>query len=242
MDVLNRIGFEDREVSVYQALLADQDMSVSDISRTTGLNRPAIYQALFKLTKRNLVSTLPKGKYKIYRAEEPERLRELYERTGRLLSKKIGELEETKHLAGNSLEVEYVKGKPNIRKFYDRLFKSLNKGDTYYRYATDEGSKRMRDRGYIAHSTVKMIDGKNFERQIITNQKVKDRKSPKLGRQIRVVPHGQDPFDYDQGLEIFGNRVVITDFNSDTLICITNEKFANFQRNLFKIVFNSLKP
>ena len=73
-NLLKNLGLKRQEILVYLGLLEYGPLSVSDISKKTGLYRPAIYSALATLTKRGLVSVSLKKKHKFYFSESPKKL------------------------------------------------------------------------------------------------------------------------------------------------------------------------
>src|SRR3989344_1903700 len=75
--LLNKIGLNPKEAAIYIALIENGLMTISGISKATGLHRPAIYQILPGLEKRGLIAVAPKGKLKYYAAESPEKLKNM---------------------------------------------------------------------------------------------------------------------------------------------------------------------
>lgn len=73
-DALGQLGLDSRQVSVYRALHKLGPASIRDIAKESGTNRGSTYETLKKLVTMGLVSYLPKGRRRVFQAEDPERL------------------------------------------------------------------------------------------------------------------------------------------------------------------------
>jgi len=73
-DVLKLIGLDDKEASVYLALLELGTATVHPIANKAEIKRPTTYLILDQLQKKGLVSVVPRAKKALYTAESPEQL------------------------------------------------------------------------------------------------------------------------------------------------------------------------
>ena len=73
-DVLKLIGLDDKEASVYMALLELGTATVNPIATKAEIKRPTTYLILDQLQKKGLVSVVPRAKKALYTAESPEKL------------------------------------------------------------------------------------------------------------------------------------------------------------------------
>ena len=72
--VLNQLGLSDREATIYLALLSLGPASIRDIAAKANINRGTTYETLKALARTGIVSYLPKGKRRIFQAEDPDQL------------------------------------------------------------------------------------------------------------------------------------------------------------------------
>jgi len=124
--------------------------------------------------------------------------------------------------------------------FYD-VVQTLNSWETYYRY-----SSRKHDnlKGFLWENYKKLRDKKEIQRLVITSDELKNLKEEwrkKLDREIRAIPKYYDLFDDNISKIIYANKVAIIDFNTDTSFIIENKKFADFEKKIFKLLFNISK-
>ena len=235
--ILNNLGLTDHESNIYVSLLKHGPGSASEIENNAKLHRPLVYKAITTLLEKGLIRISPKGKRKLYSAESPEKLEQLFSDFENTFDSNIEELykDYEKGLAYKP-KVLYSEGEQAIKDSYMDLARTLKKDDTYYRYASMNAFNRdhFLPKGYRT-----LRDGKGLERNIITSELTKKEKIS-LGAKVKVVPKSFDLFDYNIGQVIYGDKVAIVDYDSQEVITITHPKFAKFQEKIFKLLFSKL--
>lgn len=240
-EFLAKLGLGADESAVYLALLEHGALSVSDIARKTGLYRTNIYAALPALTREGLVSVSPKGKQKIYTAESPKKLEARFLELSNRFDEEMAELLTLyKHTDVSRPIVKYVEGADAIRMINDDVVTSLKKGEIYYRYSSAKVTGIERRRDYLSKKYRLIRDQKQLERKVITNLPNKMGKRPRLEREIKVVPADFDLFEYNISQVIYGDKVAVLDYNSETAVVIENPTIAKFQQKIFELLFRKL--
>jgi sugar-specific transcriptional regulator TrmB len=89
---LQALDLSERQISVYHALLKLGPVSIRDVAVEAGVNRGTAYETLKQLATRGIVSYFPKGKRRVFQAEDPERLLQLGESKQHALSQAIEQL------------------------------------------------------------------------------------------------------------------------------------------------------
>ncbi|TGD72774.1 TrmB family transcriptional regulator [Mangrovimicrobium sediminis] len=92
LDSLLQLGLDERDVTVYRALLKLGPASIREVAAESGVNRGTTYETLKQLASRGVVSYFPRGKRRVFQAEEPERLLQLGERRQQALSQAMEQL------------------------------------------------------------------------------------------------------------------------------------------------------
>ncbi|WP_129631845.1 TrmB family transcriptional regulator [Candidatus Oscillochloris fontis] len=80
LEQLSALGMTDYEAKVYLALLSENPATGYQISKTSGVPRSMVYEALGRLEVRGAVLKSPEEKATIYRPVHPEMLLDRYER------------------------------------------------------------------------------------------------------------------------------------------------------------------
>lgn len=237
--LLEKLGLTGSEIKVYMYLLErGVSMSVMDIAKGLAAHRPIIYKALSLLLEKGLVSSTLKGKRKQYSAESPEKLRNMINEVTIDVEETIPDLEDIYKSPKTKPIVKFFEGKKGITYVFADVVDSLKRGDVYYRYSSSKDIEKTNS--YLPKDYVQKRDNKNLERYIINSQYVESKKTPDLNRNTKVVPPEFDLFDQNIVQLIYGNKVAIIDINTETSFIIENEKFADFQKKIFKLLYSKL--
>ncbi|MCX6735711.1 MAG: hypothetical protein NTZ13_01350 [Candidatus Parcubacteria bacterium] len=237
-DILQKIGLSKEESAVYLALLHKGNLSISQISAATKLYRPEVYKVLPKLQERNLVNTTIKGKRKLFMAASPEKLASLLSSLGNDLNRALPEMLSEFNKKEKRPFTIFLDGTEGVRKVYDDIVATLKKGDTFYRYSSPTILKK---RGYyVSENYTKLRDEKQLERYVITNEGSKKWKKIKFEKSVKIIPKSFDLFEYDITQLIYGDKIAFVDYNTETAVIIENPMIAEFQRKIFKLLFQKL--
>jgi sugar-specific transcriptional regulator TrmB len=236
--LLEKIGFTEKESQVYLSLVKLGPSSATDIVKKAKLHRPEVYKALPVLIEKQLVSIVPKGKSKLYVAASPDKLEKVFKDIQDAFFSEIEDLHREYDEQGKRPVVTFSEGKEAITNVYSDMVHGLKKGETYFRYSSN--SNLTNSKSLVPKEYRKVRDAKQLERLVITNEPTKKGHSLSLGRSIKSIPQTYDLFEYGISLLIYHNKVVIIDYNSKSTITIENEKFAEFQKKIFKLLFSKL--
>ena len=230
------LGLHADEVIIYETLIIRGALSPTELCRHTKLHRPSMYKFLDALLQKNLASIVPSGKRNKYVANSPKRLQELSKDQEKRIEGEIIRLEEKVELPKNVPEVVVRNGVQAIKTVYEEMIQEMKKGDVYYRYASLNAHTWTPGK-YITAKSKRLRDAKQLQRYIITNQETKSRKRKDFNRDIKVVPQKFDLLKHNVGQMLYNNKVVIIDYNTDSVVIIENKNIAEFQKVLFRAFF-----
>lgn len=234
--LLGQLGLSEAEIQVYTSLLSMRPSLVIDIAKKTGLYRPAVYKALERLEEKGLVRTLPKGKRLVYGAETPEKLETLFKNFEAEFFNHIEDLHSKYEAGKGRLNVVMGEGDEAIVSAYSDVVHSLDKNETYYRYSS---LFNLKNKKQVPKDYERTIDKKGLERLIITGERNKP-SHKRLGRSFKSIPAEFDPFEDEVNVIIYGDKVAIVDYNSKSTMTIKHQKFADFQKKIFKLLYSKL--
>jgi len=236
--LLERMGLDDKESAIYLVLLEFGPLAISEIARKTGLHRPTIYQYLPSLENRGLVSEFPKGKRKEYIAESPEKLKVMFGELWQEFDQLLPHLKFIFKNKGKRPLVKFLEGKNGIKSVYEDLLRSTKRGDVFYRYSSRKDTTR--GEAYLLKNYRELRDKKQLERFVITNRMVSKQKKPRMERAIKTVPAEYGLFDYNVTQLIYADRIAFLDYNTETALIIENPIIAEFQKKIFKLLYDKL--
>ena len=240
-EFLQKLGLSARESIIYLVLLEHGRGSVSELSRRTGLYRTMVYDALGGLLREGLVTISPKGKYKVYEAESPKKLEGRFLELSNQFDEEIAQLSALR-IAPRAVRpiVKYIEGQKGITGIHDDIVTTLKRGDVYYRYSSSKITKNEWRTNYLSKKYRILRDQKKLERRVITNLPNKLQKRPRLEREVKAVPPDFDLFEYNVSQVIYGNKVAVIDYNTETAVVIENATIAKFQEKIFQLLFRKL--
>ena len=107
--ILQNIGLSEIEAKIYICLLEKGSQNISGISEFSGCNRVQIYSSLPRMLEKKLIGESKKGKRKIFFAENPENLENIFYEQKLSFQNTISFLKE---------KYEKNMSKPELRIFY----------------------------------------------------------------------------------------------------------------------------
>lgn len=236
----DNIGLTKEETAIYLFLLEKGPRSIFEIAKSIELDRSTVYRLVAKLEGRSLVSKTPRGKRILYAAEPPEKLELLIQNISNEFGAILPKLKDRQPRNNIRPIVKFLEGRKGIVAVYDDIAASLKRGETFYRYSSAKTS-RERNR-YVSPTYVSTRDSKRLERYVITNSRTEKEKNkrPRLERYIKTVPPSFDLFEFDVTLLIYGSKIALVDYNSETAVIIENPVIASFQKKIFQLLFKLL--
>lgn len=88
---------------------------------------------------------------------------------------------------------------------------------------------------------LELREGKNIGRLVITNEDAVASKSKRLNRELAAIPDAFGPFDDDVTKIIYGDRVAVIDYASETAFTIESAAFARLEEKIFRLLFRYLR-
>ena len=240
IDILKRIGLDEKEGEIYLALLDLGPSSIVTISKESGIHRPILYKLLPLLEEKGLISRVIRKKRSLYVAESPEKLAGLMDTTAKGIEALVPKLLDNYHPAGKKVTIKYFEGRKGISQVFYDFITTIKRGDTYYRYSSRKvrsasGKDRYLPPHYDAIGNTKAPLG-----FIISNDAIAKAQEKDPNKRWKILLSGNELFDHDITQTIYGNKVFFVDYNSETASIIESAAFAKFQKSIFKSLWDKL--
>ena len=238
--ILKAIGLTGKQATVYCALLELGEAKMTDLAKRSNLKRPTAYLIIEELDALGLVSSIIKGKRKIYSAVHPKRIAELLESRKNQFQDLLPQMLAMYGASGGKPKVQMLEGIEGVRQAYREAFALLkeegNEGlwfgnisllleafpevvNEYHRTLAQLGTYRIREL---------IFGGEKSREWVLRMQKHKN-------------PDHKIKYLDDKGLGgqtdhlIVGNKVIFFSINKElfTLI-LESEEIAKTQRFMFE--------
>ncbi len=116
LSALQQLGLSEREIAIYKALIELGPSSIRDLANKSGFNRGSTYETLKILANKGIVNYLPKGKRRVFQAENPDKLLDIAEEKRHNLEQALLEIKSDIIPGLNQLKPEFSSS--NVR-FYE---------------------------------------------------------------------------------------------------------------------------
>lgn len=242
---LIKLGFSQKETSVYLALLELGPSTATEIARKAGINRTTSYDILESLVSDGLVSLTGEAKIQKYSAENPEKVIKFLESKIKQAEDRLGEAQ---MLLPQLLSIFTTKEKPKV-KFYDGLegmreaFEdTLTAENEILAFAVGADMFQSLGREYFTSYFKRRVE-KNIHvrviapddpgsRDVVANDKNELRTS-------LLVP--KDKFYFSIEMNIYNNKIMIASWKEKFAIIIESEEISSAQRKIFELSWEGAK-
>jgi len=123
-DVLKQIGLNEKQASVYLALLELGTATVHPIATKAGIKRPTTYLVLDELQAKGMVSVVPREKKALYTAESPEKIISDLNKKQELVKRFMPNMLALYNAKKDKPQVLLFEGKEGVGQVYDKIFAS----------------------------------------------------------------------------------------------------------------------
>lgn len=242
---LQEIGLNEKEASIYIALLQVDNASVIEIANKTKINRSTTYVVLEGLVKKGLVSEVSIGKKTHYRAEAPERLETFVEGQKILLeerSKKlkdiIPQIKGIQRAGGERPVVKYFEGHESALGSHILFFNTQDKEGVGYFLFNRDLIEEVFSPDEVS-SVQKIRPGKNIKAQSIYTSTKTELSSNELSERIKI---DGDKYPLYCDISIYEDRMqIITMGKSVATILIQSKDVAETFKSLFRLAFDNIR-
>lgn len=242
---LQEIGLNEKEASIYIALLQVDNASVIEIANKTKINRSTVYVVLEGLIKKGLVSEIPVGKKVHYRAESPERLetfvegqRILLEERSKKLKDIIPQIKGIQRASGERPVVKYFEGHESTLGNYLSLFTSKDKGGVGYFLYNKDLIDEIFSQDEIS-SIGKIRLGKGIVGQSLYTSKKVTRPSGEVSKRIKI---NGEKYPLYCDISIYEDRMqIVTMGKSVSTVFIQSRDIVETFKSLFRLAFDNIR-
>jgi hypothetical protein len=179
------------------------------------------------------------GKRTYYIAHHPQVIHQAYERQQEMHQSYIEQLQEQYSYLGKKPKVLYQEGKKAISFVFSDIIHTLGKGDVFYRISSEKDVNLANS--YLPKDYRSKRDKKQLERYVIMSELGAQQKTPRLEREVIVIPKEVDDFDDNISLTLYGNKIAYIDFSTQSSIIIEHQALCDFHKKMFRMLYMSLR-
>ncbi|MFA5995184.1 MAG: helix-turn-helix domain-containing protein [Patescibacteria group bacterium] len=247
--IFEQLGFSPKETAVYLALLELDSATPTEISKKTSLNRTSCYDVLESLMKKGLISKFKKKSKIYFHAGDPKRLIHYLEREREEFDKKIKtqqqlveqvlpELASLLHPQSTKPKVTFYEGEKGMREAYED---TLNAKETILAYANvetmHEGLPNFFPEYYARRAKAKIAIKAIMPKNVSSIERATKDKTEL--RESVLLPDVTTTFSPE--VNIYNDKVLIASWKEKIAVVIESREFAQLQKLIYQLVWQSLK-
>ncbi|MBW3014805.1 hypothetical protein KY330_00115 [Candidatus Woesearchaeota archaeon] len=225
MEVLKKLGLDEKEIKVYLALIKVGRAAVDLIKRETGIERTHIYKILERLEDKNFATSVVENGVKIFTPTSPEKLLYDLKNTERELKMMIPQL--VSFGQKENVRVSIYRGKEGLKKVAEYALMSADE----YLVLGDQG-KFQEIMPIFSKQLMKRLEEGGVKEKVLVEHGKKVVKSKNTS--LRYVPKG---YKFPSTTVVFADNVLIIIWSQPFGILIESKELADSYRAQFNALW-----
>ncbi len=240
-DIFRDLGFSEREIKVYLALLELGSTTVGPIAAKTRLQHSKVYQTLEKLIDRGLTTFVLKSKTKYFQAEEPKQILAIIKEKERNFNEILPKLEQKQQQAQSPQTAKVYEGYKAIKSMFDSILDELDSKSYYYVFAFKDEYVESPLASRFLRNIHQQLSEKKVDDRLIAHKSIK-REFLKNYSDIPKIKHKFTSLKIPFGLMIIDDKVINWVWGKrPTAIETVSKQIANQYKEFFLEIWNFSK-
>lgn len=238
-EILQKLGLSQSEAKVYLALIELGPSLAGDITKKANINRSNCYDALQRLTEKGLVSYVIKAQRKYFKAEEPNKLKNLLQEEKLNIAKKEKEL--NKILPELLSREKETQEKPFVALYHGKkgvksIFEDILKYKEYWVFGSS--GKLKESLGPYFELLQRRVKREKIKVRLLTGEKA---------RSTDIVTHAETKYLPNQyttliSTLVYGDKVAVISWTDTPVGFLMEDKqTANSYRKYFEFMWKQAK-
>lgn len=247
--ILEELGFSQKEVSIYLAMIQLDQATATSISKEVDINRTTIYDVLDDLMARGVVSKVKKSGKSYFYALPPDKLIDYLERERSEYNKKVdSQKQKIESIMPDLLSLQNLqsKNKPKVRFFEGE--KGMR--EAYEDSLTADGSIRAYANIEEMHKALPEFFPEYYKRRakagihiqgIFPQSKYSTERVKKNKEEMRTSKFLPDEkMNFSPEINIYNNKILIVSWRETMAIIIESKELADFHKLIYDLLWESL--
>lgn len=236
---LAKFGLNQKQASIYLALLELGGSSVLEISRQAKIKRSTTYVVLDELQGLGLARYIKKGSTTVFEAAEPGTLGDQLQSRLKTFNQIKPLLDDIYLKEGAKPKVHYYSGLHEFIQLYQKMFKE-NRHIDFFGVSVEDFYNTV-PRGIAEEFVQWLADGKSTAREIVTYDKTSIEWARKNNSQFHKIRIIEKEFAFASDNAIFGNTLLIASFEGPFAVTIESKEIIRTFRSMFEIAWKAAK-
>jgi len=236
---LKEYGLSENEIKVYLSLIKTGESKAQNIAKTAQLPRTTTYHLLESLEQKGLISYIIKESKKYFQAANPKTLLSSLEEKKNIIKEILPELSSLSQTIREKPNVTIFEGLKGIRSILKDI---LEEKKTIHHYGDISSIQKVFQHAfpqYIQERIKRKIPIKIICKKQPEHKELLKTAKKEL-REFKFVPNN---YEFKSSVFVYSNKVVIFNIKHEPYyaILIENEDYYDTQKNMFDLIWKSIK-
>jgi len=238
-ETFRELGYSEREIKVYLALLELGSSKVGPIAAKTRMQHSKVYQTLEKLIDKGLVTYVMRSKIKHFQAEDPKHILKILKEKENKFLEIMPELKLKQQFAQEPQIATVYEGYKAIKVMFDNIFEEMDKKSHYYIFALKEEYDSQTALRFLRHLHLKVSEA-GSDNRIIIHKSIKN-KFLKNSGDLKKIKSKFTSLKLPPGLMIINDRIINWTFGErPTAVQIKSKQISDNYKNFFLEVWKGI--
>lgn len=234
---LQHFGLNEKQASIYLALLELGTASAPTISKKSGVKRPTTYVILQELRQKGLLTEMPKKSKTLYMAKPPEVLLATRKEQNEEIRIAMPEILALYNAKAEKPKVRFYQGEREINELYEEIFREKEIWFVASIGSIPENLLKSIHR-YIARAKQEKTLVREIQMDDLVSRSFRKQYESET-YQIKTAPKN---FELPSDNAIYGNKIAIFSYKNELMgVVIESEDVVKTYRSLFEMAWNSIE-
>lgn len=240
-NTLINLGLTENEASIYLASLSIGPSTILNISKTANIKRTTVYSVVESLKQKGLMNIELRGWKQLFVAESPDKLKSILDQRRERLKENLPEFMALYNLKGTESFLKYYEGVEAMKNIYNNLLDEIRSKSDYL--VIGESARWLAIDPKFFEDFLKRRSKLNINIRLLL-QKTQisiEQKNKELiyNVKIKFLPENTD---LKMNLIITPTKLVVHQLVQPIVaIVIENERLIEMQKQMFEIIWGSIK-
>jgi len=234
---LTSLGMSKQEASVYLATFKLSGSTATAIAKESGMQRTAVYPILKALAERGLVTIFFKGSRKIFRAQKPSRIAEIFSNKLETFNKLIPTIEALDKQQAQVFGLRFIESKSELENFYQEILDEY-KNKSYYAIGNANAWEGVDPEFFIAFRKRRARNNIRTKLLLSSDSAKINPTEKELLREYKYLPA---TYSFKSTIDIYNDRILIISPELSSLaVVIAIPAMVDIFKSMFEIIWDSV--
>lgn len=235
LSLLIEAGLQEKEALLYLAGVELGEATILQLAEQAELKRPTAYGIIEELEKKGLFSVIPRGKKRLFLAENPEHVLAMLKAREKSFIQALPELAMLYQTGGSKPRVKFYEGVEGLKAMYIDTLESKETILVYNNVAEMWGAiPKDFKKEYVKERVKRHIRDKCICSATPETMEYSKKDKEEL-REMIFVP--KENFSFQNEIDIYNDKVAIFSFPEKIGVIIESKKIAETQKMIFQLAW-----